>query len=278
VKSIYAGGAEARDLIDYYSIDYIYFGARERETGANQKFFDDQYSVIYRSPNIIIYDAHHGIREDAISERAPAPAPREFASRVGKDPYQLLVEFPRTSFAACRLYEVAFGRMPRYEEFMSDMTVIGRGLFIGAPGWQQVLDRNQSALVEQWLGRSDFKSAYDNKTNEQYVETLNSNADHSLSRAERDALVSALNNQSQSRGTVLRRITERSSLGDKDYNSAYVLIHYFGYFHRNPDDPPDNDMRGFNFWLDDLERSGDYRSLTRAFIESGEYLNKSRKH
>jgi hypothetical protein len=278
VKSIYAGGAEARDLIDYYSIDYVYFGNRERETGANQKFFDDQFSVIYRSPNIVIYDAHNGIREDATSERAPAPPPREFASRLGKDPYQLLVEFPRTSFAAYRLYEVAFGRMPRYEEFMTDMAVIGRGLFVGTPGWQQVLDRNQSALVEQWLARSDFKATYDNKTNEQYVETLDGNAGHSLSGAEREALVSALNNQSQSRGTVLRRITERSSFESKDYNSAYVLIHYFGYFHRNPDDPPDNDMRGFNFWLDDLERTGDYRSLTRAFIESGEYIDKSRKH
>jgi hypothetical protein len=278
VKSIYAGGAEARDLIDYYSIDYIYFGNRERETGANQKFFDDLFSVIYRSPNIIIYDAHNGIRRDPTSQPAPAPAPREFASRLGKDPYQLLVEFPRTSFVAYRLYEVAFGRLPRYQEFMSDMAVIGRGLFIGAPGWQQVLDRNQSALVEQWLGRSDFKATYDNKTNEQYVETLDSNAGHSLSRAEREALVAALNNQSQSRGTVLRRITERSSFETKDYNSAYVLIHFFGYFHRNPDDPPDNDMRGFNFWLQDLESTGDYRSLTRAFLESDEYVNKSREH
>jgi hypothetical protein len=276
VKSIYAGGAEARDLIDYYSIDFIYFGARERETGANQKFFDDQFSVIYRSPNIVIYGAHNGIRRDPTSEPAPVPAPREFASRLGKDPYQLLVEFPRTSFAAYLLYKVAFGRMPRYEEFMSDMAVIGRGLFVGAPGWQQVLDRNQNALVEHWLGRTDFKAAYDNKTNEQFVEALDGNAGHSLSRAEQEALVSALNNGLQSRAAVLRRMTEGISFGKHDYNSAYVLIHYFAYFHRNPDDSPDNDMKGFNFWLDNLERTGDYRSVTRAFIESGEYRDKSR--
>jgi hypothetical protein len=276
VRSIYAGGAEARDLVNYYSIDYIYFGNRERETGANQKFFDDQFSVTYRSPNIIIYDAHNGIREDATSEPAPAPAPREFASRLGKDPYQLLVEFPRTSFAVYRLYEVAFARMPRYEEFMRDMAVIGRGLFVGTPDWQQVLDRNKSVLAEQWLSRADFKTAYDNKTNEQYVEMLDGNGGHSLPLAERDGLVAALNNQSQSRGGVLRRIAESSSFGRHDYNSAYVLIHYFAYFRRNPDDPPDNDMKGFNFWLNDLERTGDYRSVTRAFIESGEYSDKSR--
>jgi hypothetical protein len=274
VKSIYAGSAEARDLIDYYGIDYIYFGPRERETGANQKFFDNQYPLIYRSPNIVIYDARSGLHEYAASERAPAPPPREFASRLGKDPYQLLVEFPRTSFAVYRFYETAFGRMPRYEEFMRDMAVIGRGLFTGTPNWQQVLDHNKSALLQQWLSRSDFKTAYDSKTNDQYVETLDNNGGQRLSLAEREELISALNNQSQSRDTVLHRITESSAFAGRDYNSAYVLIHYFGYFHRNPDDPPDNDMKGFNFWLNELDRTGDYRSLTRAFIESGEYSAK----
>ena len=38
VKSIYAGGAEARDLIDYYSIDYIYFGPGTRDWRQSEIF------------------------------------------------------------------------------------------------------------------------------------------------------------------------------------------------------------------------------------------------
>ncbi|HBB87957.1 MAG TPA: hypothetical protein DC047_10110 [Blastocatellia bacterium] len=274
VKSIYAGRAEARDLINYYDLDYIYLGPGEVQAGANQRFFDDSFPVVYRSPNIAIYAARSGVRGSDPTTRPPNITPREFASRLDKDPYQLLVEFPETSFAIYRLYKVAFGRKPRYEEFMKDMALIGRGLRIGTSGWQQVLEENKNRLTERWWERSDFKATFQDKTNEQYVDALVSNGAHSLPSAERDALVSALNDQSQSRGAVLRKITEASGFDNKDYNSAYVLVHYFGYFHRNPDDPPDNDMKGFNFWLNDLERTGDYRSVTRAFIESDEYDKK----
>jgi hypothetical protein len=272
VKSIYAGSDEARELIDYYQLDYIYLGPEERYAGANQRFFDEQFPVIYRSPNIAIFDArgHH----DA-SGLLRSPAPREFASRLGKDPYQLLVEFPRISFAVYRTYKTALGRQPRYAEFMNDMSVVGRGLFVGAPEWQQVLEQNKNALVEQVSERSDFKAAFANKTNEQYVDALINNEGQGLARAEREALVAALNNQSLSRGAALRRIAETPGSKDDDYNSAYVLIHYFGYFHRNPDDAPDNDLKGFNFWLAEIRSTRDYRSLTRAFIESGEYRDRT---
>jgi hypothetical protein len=60
----------------------------------------------------------------------------------------------------------------------------------------------------------------------------------------------------------------------RDYNTAYVLLHYFGYLRRDPDRPPDHDLAGYNFWLRDLNRTGDYRSLTRVFIESGEYKDR----
>jgi hypothetical protein len=273
VKSIYAATDEARELIDYYRLDYIYLGPEERFAGANQKFFDEQFPVIYRSPNIAIYDVRAG--NQVTSERSRNPAAREFASRLAKDPYQLLVEFPRISFVVYRIYETAFGRQPRYAEFMDDMLVVGRGLFIDTPGWQQVFEQNKNTLVDQFTERSDFQTAFGNKTNEQYVEALISNEGHALPSAERVALVAGLDNHSLSRGAVLRRIAERGESRDEDYNSAYVLIHYFGYFHRNPDDPPDNDLKGFNFWLADLARTRDYRSLTRAFIESGEYRDRT---
>jgi len=273
VKLIYAGTVEARELIDYYRLDYIYLGPEERYAGANQRFFDEQFSVIYRGPNIAIYDARAGNHH--MSEPLRNPPPREFASRLGKDPYQLLVEFPRISFMVHRIYKTAFARQPRYTEFMDDMSVFGRGLFVGTPGWQQVLEQNKNALLEHFAERIDFKAAFAGKTNEQYLDALISNEGQAFASAERDALVAALNNQSLSRGAVLRRIAESGEARDEDFNSAYVLIHYFGYFHRNPNDPPDNDLKGFNFWLAELARTRDYRSLTRAFIESGEYRDRN---
>lgn len=272
VKSIYAGSDQARELIDYYSVDYIYLGPEERNAGANQKFFDEQFPVIHRSPNVAIYDARP--LNHNTSGKLRNPLPREFASRLGKDPYQLLVEFPRLSFAVYHIYKTAFGRPPRYAEFMNDMSVVGRGLFVGTPEWQGVLEQNKNSLVESLLQRSDFKTAYENKTNEQYVDALISN-EANASRAARDALVASLNNQSLTRGTVLLRIAERGRSVDGHYDEAYILMHYFGYFHRNPDDAPDNDLRGFNFWLAELERTHDYRSLTRAFIESSEYRDRT---
>jgi hypothetical protein len=59
-----------------------------------------------------------------------------------------------------------------------------------------------------------------------------------------------------------------------DYDAAFLLMHYFGYLHRNPDDPPDNSLAGYDYWLGILKRTHDYRSLTRAFLESSEYRDR----
>jgi hypothetical protein len=70
-----------------------------------------------------------------------------------------------------------------------------------------------------------------------------------------------------------RKLTDKGSawadkkLPARDYNAAYVLLHYFGYLKRDIE----ADAEGYQFWLRDLDRTGDYRGLTRAFIESGEY-------
>jgi hypothetical protein len=50
-----------------------------------------------------------------------------------------------------------------------------------------------------------------------------------------------------------------------------LALHYFGYLRRNPDDPPDGDLRGFEFWLQDLERHRDPIKLSNAFKVTGEY-------
>jgi hypothetical protein len=51
-------------------------------------------------------------------------------------------------------------------------------------------------------------------------------------------------------------------------------MQYFGYLRRNPDDAPDNNFTGFDFWLGKLNQfGGDYRAaeMVKAFINSPEY-------
>ncbi len=57
-------------------------------------------------------------------------------------------------------------------------------------------------------------------------------------------------------------------------NKAFVLMQYFGYLRRNPNDAPDSDFGGYNFWLGKLnEFNGNFvnAEMVRAFIVSGEY-------
>jgi hypothetical protein len=89
----------------------------------------------------------------------------------------------------------------------------------------------------------------------------------------RDALVENLQSKQVSRQAALSSIVEDHSFFAREYNTAYVLMHFFGYLRRNPDDPPDGDLRGLIFWRDNLDTWGDYLNISRAFVESIEYNN-----
>ena len=63
---------------------------------------------------------------------------------------------------------------------------------------------------------------------------------------------------------------EMMRLGNQDF----VILHYFGYLRRNPDDPPDNNLDGYNFWLNKLNQfNGNFvdAEMVKAFITSPEY-------
>jgi hypothetical protein len=55
----------------------------------------------------------------------------------------------------------------------------------------------------------------------------------------------------------------------REYDEAYVRAHFFAYLGRDPD------PEGFDFWLGVLSRNRDYRSLSRAFLESDEYKQRA---
>ena len=57
-------------------------------------------------------------------------------------------------------------------------------------------------------------------------------------------------------------------------NPAFVLMQYFGYLRRNPNDAPDTNFDGYNFWLNKLSQlDGNFinAEMVKAFMTSGEY-------
>jgi hypothetical protein len=96
----------------------------------------------------------------------------------------------------------------------------------------------------------------------------------SVQRFQRDVLVEALNQGNISRAEALRLMVEDVDFRAKEFNRAFVLMEYFGYLRRNPDDPPDNNLAGFNFWLAKLNQfNGNFinADMVKAFIKSTEY-------
>lgn len=270
VRRIYAGASDALELLRFYQVDYVYLGDAERsDVKANAAFFDANLPAVYHDQTITIYDA----RKLHDQTRTMNPAPRELASRLERDPFSLLVEFPRISFFVYRLCKASYGRMPRRAEFMSAMNFLGRDVFIGAPGWDEQLEKNRLSLLVDWMNSGEFKQLHEGKSNAEFVAALLRNSDAGLNARERDALVENLDAKIHSRQTALLRIVEDKSFYRREYRNAYVLVHFFGYLRRNPDDAPDFDLKGFNFWRDRLNSWGDYRTISMAFLESDEYRN-----
>ncbi|HEV7798749.1 MAG TPA: CHRD domain-containing protein [Pyrinomonadaceae bacterium] len=96
----------------------------------------------------------------------------------------------------------------------------------------------------------------------------------SFLRFQRDVLVDALQHGNITRAQALRLMVEDADYKAVQLNRAFVLMEYFGYLRRNPDDPPDNNLSGYNFWLAKLNQfNGNFvqAEMVKAFLKSTEY-------
>ena len=90
----------------------------------------------------------------------------------------------------------------------------------------------------------------------------------------RDVLFRALEEGVLTRAGVVRMVAEDEDFRTREKNPAFVLMQYFGYLRRNPEDPPDSDLSGYDFWLAKLNRFGGNfiaAEMVKAFITSPEY-------
>jgi Domain of unknown function (DUF4214) len=75
----------------------------------------------------------------------------------------------------------------------------------------------------------------------------------------------------------LLRVTQNGAFQVREANRTFVQIEYFGYLRRNPNDPPDGNFNGFNFWVNKLNQfNGDFlrAEMVKAFLSSIEYRNR----
>ncbi len=166
-------------------------------------------------------------------------------------------EFWERGYFVLRLYQVAHGRMPNYGEFMMDMQHL-RGV---VPPAQE--DQNKIVLIENFIGRNEFKAAYEELSHADYVRKLMHSAKVALPYEE--ALISDLESGRKSRAEVLKAVAESQQVSNKFFNEGLIVLHYFGYLRRDPD------AGGLKAWLKQLDANADARSLADGFLDSPEY-------
>jgi hypothetical protein len=196
----------------------------------------------------------------------------------------LSIEFQQTGYLSYRARKVAFGDLLNKPvpvtraEMLADMQVIGNGLVVNADGWEQKLEQNKQTYFEQLAASEPFKAKYPSSWMPgQFMFALKQNAGGALSQAEADALTAQLTANTMTRAQALRAVAEDADLAKAEFNKAFVLMQYFGYLRRNPDDLPDVDFAGWNFWLGKLELfGGDYvrAEMVKAFLSSDEYRSR----
>jgi hypothetical protein len=206
----------------------------------------------------------------------------------------LSIEFKETGFLVMRAHKAAFGNnkgTPRYNVFLRDQREIGEGIVVGQGDWQNQLNTNKQNYLNDFVTRAEFTSIASfapGVSASTYVDALFANAGATPTTAERNAALSAYGSGTTAgRAAALKSVIESGSVFNKLYNPAFVLMQYYGYLRRNPDDLPDNNFGGYDFWLAKLtsvsQPGEDMRDdnqaqmraqraeMIRAFIESDEY-------
>ena len=169
-------------------------------------------------------------------------------------------EFQVRGYFLYRFYKAALGRNPSYREFMMDLSRT-TGFLTDAQ-----LEANKVAFIADFMSRSEFKSKYDAVTDPSaYVKALEQAAGVTLSNEQ--SLITGLQNSTETRATVLRKVIESTEVATKFFNEAFVVEAYFGYLRRDPD-------AAFQGWVQLLNQNNDRRALVSGFVNSNEYVQR----
>ncbi len=241
---------------------------------------DDSFEA-QSNPNDVAENFVHQHYHDFLNREPDAGGSDYWTSQItqcGNDPdcissrrrdvsaaYYVEAEFQVTGSFVYRLYKASYGVLPTYAQFTAD-----RGRVSGGND----LEQSKQAFATEFVGRAAFLQSYPQAmTSVQFVNKLFDTAQLLPYTSEREQAIDALMNNSKTRADVLRDVIEFSEFKQREYNPAFVLMQYFGYLRRDPD------QGGYDFWLNILNNvlSNDpsgYRSMVCAFITSDEYQNR----
>lgn len=200
----------------------------------------------------------------------------------------LSIEFQETGYLVYRFYKSAYGNIPgapvpgTFGEFLPDTQQIGQGVQVGIGNWQAQLEANKQAFASAFIARARFVNAYATTlTPAQFVDALFTQSGVTPTASERNAAIAefgaAINTtDTAARARALRLVAENSQLKNQETNKAFVLMQYFGYLRRNPNDPPEAGLNfdGYNFWLNKLNQAnGNFvnADMVKSFLVAGEY-------
>ena len=195
----------------------------------------------------------------------------------------LSIEFSQSGGLVQAFYAAALDRpnnRPGYLEFIRDNQAVGRGVIVGEGNWQQTLNENREAFMQDFVMRPEFVGLY--PTVDSPNAYVNKIYLHALGRP---ATSTELNEGTSefggndaaadpaARARALLRVTRSAGFGG-EVNRSFVQMQYIGYLRRNPNELPDTNFDGYDFWLNKLNRfKGNFieADMVGAFIESGEY-------
>ncbi|HEY0347215.1 MAG TPA: DUF4214 domain-containing protein [Pyrinomonadaceae bacterium] len=199
----------------------------------------------------------------------------------------LSIEFQTTGNLVRNFYVAALNRpltnnMPGFTEFERDTQAMQRGLIVDPNNnaWQTVLNNNRDAFMRDFVTRAEFVGLYPNTdTPTQYVDKLYLHAVITPSASERAVAIAEFGGagtatDAGARGRALLDVTQNATFQQREMNRSFVQMEYFGYLRRNPNDAPDGNFTGYDFWVNKLNLAGgNYISseMVKAFISSAEY-------
>ena len=211
--------------------------------------------------------------------------------------FYLSIEFQTTGYLVEKMYKAAYGStngastfggahtlpvpIVKLSEFLPDTKEIGLGLIVGQTGWENVLEANKQAFAADFAQRSRFTTAFPSSTTPtNFVTALFANAGVTPSPTDFSKAFNEFNgaadiSDAAARGKALRDVAENQTLSTQEFNRAFVLMQYFGYLRRDPNNGNgDTDYTGYDFWLTKLNQfNGNFQSadMVKSFIVSGEY-------
>ena len=178
-------------------------------------------------------------------------------------------ELQETGLFLQGLYGTVLGRRPRLTEYETDRNTLS--------GHASQLTDGRLAVALSFVQKPEFLKRYpaslkSSEFIDQLLTAVTKSAGVDL-ESQRQSLIALSDGTNAGRATIVERIISEPHVVDAHYNAAFVLVEYFSYLRRDPDET------GFNFWVNVLKskplRDNDSaRSMICAFLTSTEYQNR----